>query len=117
MHHESFSSLRRLVDLQAHQPADVTLQDIISLLTAKLALCHKLPVFEYNAASGGDEHVAQTFRDLMVAERASCDRVLVLLRAYLEESAGPTAAIGSADGGPRSATVRSAPFETSKESA
>jgi hypothetical protein len=79
-------------DLRGAQPADTTLQNLLGVLSAKLELCSRLPIFEYEATNEGHEACAATFRQLADAERRSFDDLLVCLRRHLEEtSARPDA--------------------------
>ena len=79
---------RRLGDLRRSQPADVTLKNIVGVLTTKLELCARLPVCEFEAASDGDERCAASFHALAEAERSSCEEVIECLRAHLEQMVG-----------------------------
>jgi hypothetical protein len=84
------AAARRLSDLRRAQPADTTLQNLLGLLNAKLDLCARLPVFEYEAGSDGHDACAAAFRDLAAVERHSFHELLVCLRAHLNESVTAT---------------------------
>ena len=71
------AAARRLNDLRRAQPADASLQNLLGILTAKLELCARLPIFEYEAASEGHESCATAFRELADQERRSFDELLV----------------------------------------
>jgi len=88
---------RRLSDLRRAQPADTTLQNLLGLLNAKLDLCSRLPVFEYEAGSEGHDACAAAFRDLAAVERHSFNELLVCLRAHLNESVTATGPNGPAE--------------------
>jgi len=76
---------RRLADLQRAQPADATLRNLLGCLNAKLDLCARLPVFEWEAGNEGYEGSANAFRRLAEAERRSCADILDVLREHLEQ--------------------------------
>jgi hypothetical protein len=79
------ATTRRLSDLRRAQPADTTLQNLIGLLSAKLELCARLPVFEYEAGSDGHAACAAAFRNLAEIERRSFNDLLACLREHLDE--------------------------------
>ena len=74
----------RLSDLARVHPADRTLQNLLGTLSAKLELCSRLPIFEYEAASEGYTACAEAFQDLAASERQSCHEVLACLRQHLD---------------------------------
>ena len=45
-------------------PGDATLQNLLGVLTAKLDLCARLPVFAFEAGNAGHESCALAFRQL-----------------------------------------------------
>lgn len=73
-------------DLRGAQPADATLQNLLTVLSAKLELCSRLPVFEYEAGNEGHETSAAAFRKLADIERRAFNDLLVCLRSHLEET-------------------------------
>jgi hypothetical protein len=79
---------RRLSELWRSQPADATLQNLLTVLGAKLELCSRLPVFEYEAASENHERCAEAFRELAEQERESFEQITQLLRMHLEATTG-----------------------------
>ena len=81
------NAVRRLNELRATMPADHTLQNLLGLLNAKLELCSKLPIYEYEAASQGHAHCAHAFQRLAHCERASFEEILATLRVHLDETA------------------------------
>jgi hypothetical protein len=83
-------SARRLSDLSAAHPADRTLENLLRTLTAKLDLCARLPVYEYEADSEGHVASAAAFQQLGSYERQSFDELLQCLRRHLDEAAPPT---------------------------
>jgi hypothetical protein len=83
---------RRLSELWKTQPADATLQNLLTILGAKLELCSRLPVFEYEAASEHNDRCAAAFRELAERERESFDHVTQLLRQHLDARVGAEAA-------------------------
>jgi hypothetical protein len=76
------------------QPADRTLQNLLTVLTAQLEQCARLPVYEYEAASEGHEASAVAFHELAEVERRAFNNLLACLRMHLD-------AIESASGQPR----------------
>jgi hypothetical protein len=72
-------------DLRGAQPADATLQNLLGVLGAKLELCSRLPIFEYEAGNEGHEAAAAAFRRLADVERQSFNELLASLRRHLEE--------------------------------
>jgi hypothetical protein len=76
---------RRLSDLRRSQPTDLTLRNLLNVLSAKMELCASLPVYEYEASAEGHEVSARAFRRLAEAERATCSDVLEQLKAHLDQ--------------------------------
>jgi hypothetical protein len=76
---------RRLSDLTAAHPADRTLENLLRTLTAKLDLCARLPVFEYEADAEGHHASADAFERLAISERHAFDELLRNLRNHLDE--------------------------------
>jgi hypothetical protein len=76
---------RRLSDLTAAHPADRTLENLLRTLTAKLDLCARLPVFEYEADAEGHHASADAFERLAMSERHAFDELLRNLRHHLDE--------------------------------
>jgi hypothetical protein len=85
---------RRLSDLRKSQVDDPTLGNLLAILTAKLELCSRLPVCEWEAANDGDAGSAASFRRLAEEERRSCAYVLECLQTHLERR---TASAGGAE--------------------
>jgi hypothetical protein len=81
------TAVRRLNELRATMPADHTLQNLLGLLNAKLDLCSKLPIYEYEAASQGHRHCVAAFQRLAEYERSSFDEILATLRVHLDATA------------------------------
>jgi hypothetical protein len=82
------AAARSLQDLRRAQPADATLQNLLGVLSAKLELCGRLPVFEYEADAEGHADCVQAFRTLAEQERASFHALLDCLRRHLQATAG-----------------------------
>jgi hypothetical protein len=82
---------RRLSDLRRAQPADSTMQNLLVLLSAKLELCARLPVYEYEAGSEGHPACAETFHKLADVERESFNQLLGCLQHHLESRPAGTA--------------------------
>jgi hypothetical protein len=86
-------------DLRGAQPADATLQNLLTVLSAKLELCSRLPIFEYEAGNEGHETSAAAFRALADVERKSFNDLLDCLRAHLDETAQTTPPARAPQGG------------------
>ena len=82
------STTQRLAELRSAQPCDTTLQNLLSILNAKLDLSARLPVFEYEADSEGFPEVASFMSALASAERESVQDVLRSLRLHLDGTSG-----------------------------
>ena len=78
------STTQRLAELRSAQPCDTTLQNLLSILNAKLDLSARLPVFEYEADSEGFPEAASFMSALASAERESVQDVLRSLRMHLD---------------------------------
>jgi hypothetical protein len=83
---EESSAARRLSDLRKAQPGDPTLQNLLGVLSNKLDLCARLPIFEYEAGSQGHEACAAAFHRLAEIERRSFNEMLACLRDHLDET-------------------------------
>jgi hypothetical protein len=79
------SQSRRLSDVSRAQPGDVTLQNLLGVLVAKLDSCRRLPLFAFEAANEGQGTCAQAFRELAEAEREALDTLLTHLSEHLAE--------------------------------
>jgi hypothetical protein len=77
---------RRLSDVSRAHPGDVTLQNLLGVLVAKLDTCRRLPIFEYEAGSEGYAACATEFRRLADAERESVNQLLNCLQDHLVET-------------------------------
>lgn len=82
------STAQRLAALRRAHPADATLQNLLSILTAKLDLSTRLPVFEYEADSDGFAETASFLSALASAERESVQDVLASLRQHIDRTSG-----------------------------
>lgn len=82
------STAQRLAELRSAQPCDTTLQNLVSVLTAKLELSARLPVYEYEADSEGFPEAASFMSALASAERESVKEVIRSLRQHLERTGG-----------------------------
>jgi hypothetical protein len=83
------STVQRLAELRLAHPRDATLQNLLAVLTAKLDLSSRLPVFEYEAESEGFSDTASFMSALASAERESLDDVLACLRHHLDRTSTP----------------------------
>jgi hypothetical protein len=86
---------RRLTDLSKGQPADATLKNLLGALDAKLDLCARLAVFEWEADREGWTECASAFHRLAEIERRTCSEVIEYLREHLERRASLTSGIGA----------------------
>jgi hypothetical protein len=77
---------RRLSDVSRAHPGDVTLQNLLGVLVAKLDTCRRLPIYEYEAGSEGYAVCSQAFRRLADAERESVNQLLACLQDHLVET-------------------------------
>jgi hypothetical protein len=82
------STAKRLAELRSAQPCDTTLQNLLSILTAKLDLSARLPVFEYEADSEGFPEAASFISALASAERESVEDIIRSLRLHLDRTSG-----------------------------
>jgi len=74
--------------LRSAQPCDTTLQNLLSILTAKLDLSARLPVYEYEADSEGFTEAASFMSALASAERESVQDIVRSLRQHLDHTSG-----------------------------
>jgi hypothetical protein len=81
------STAQRLAELRRAHPHDATLQNLLAVITAKLDLSARLPVFEYEADSEGFSDTASFMSALASAERESLQDVLASLRKHLDRTA------------------------------
>jgi hypothetical protein len=93
---QAATAARRLSELRRAGAADATLQNLLAAMGAKLDLCSRLPVFEYEAASEGHETPATLFRELAEAERSTFNELVACLRVYLDDNVMPAAGRSSA---------------------
>jgi hypothetical protein len=78
------SFAHRLSDLSRAHPADRTLENLLRTLTAKLDLCARLPVYEYEAHAEGHDASAHAFHELAVLENRTFKDLLVSLEQHLQ---------------------------------
>lgn len=81
------STAKRLADLRRAHPHDATLQNLLALVSAKLDLSTRLPVFEYEANSDGFPDTALFLAALATAERESLQDILASLRHHMDRTA------------------------------
>jgi hypothetical protein len=80
------------------------MQNLLVLLTSKLELCARLPIYEYEAGSEGHAACAETFHRLADVERQSFQDLLTCLQSHLD--ARPPVGAGSAGLGSRTGRTR-----------
>jgi hypothetical protein len=90
---EDSNAVRRLTELRATLPSDHTLQNLLNVLSAKLELCAKLPIYEYEAASEGHAASVHAFRRLADSERQAFHEILGALRDHLDATAAKQEAV------------------------
>ncbi len=73
-----------LTELRRSQPGDATLQNLLHVMSGKLELCGRLPIFEYEAGVEGNRACAAAFHELAETERRSFDALVACLRAHLD---------------------------------
>ena len=93
-HPRQTSTAQRLAELRRAHPHDATLQNLLAILSVKLDLSARLPVFEYEADSEGFSDTASFLSSLASAERESLQDILTSLRLHLDRTAGPLHAGG-----------------------
>jgi hypothetical protein len=81
----------RLAELRRAHPYDATLQNLLAVLTAKLELSTRLPVYEYEADSEGFSDTASFLSAVASAERESVQEILGSLRQHLDRTVGRSA--------------------------
>jgi hypothetical protein len=82
------SAAQRLAELRRAHPHDATLQNLLAVVSAKLDLSARLPVFEYEADSEGFSDTASFMSALASAERESLEDILASLRLHLDRTSG-----------------------------
>ena len=82
------STAQRLAELRRAHPHDATLQNLLAVVSVKLDLSARLPVFEYEADSEGFADTASFLSSLASAERDSLQDVLTSLRHHLDRTVG-----------------------------
>ena len=80
------STAQRLEELRRAHPYDATLQNLLAVLTTKLDLSTRLPVFEYEADSEGFAETASFLSALASAERESLQDLLASLQQHLDRT-------------------------------
>lgn len=91
------SGSERLNELRRTHPYDGTLQNLLAILTTKLDLCARLPIYEFEADDAGLADAASLFSALASAERESVHDLAESLRVHLNQAKGrlPVAAEAS----------------------
>ena len=82
------SGSERLNELRRAHPYDSTLQNLLAVLTTKLDLCARLPVYEFEADNAGLADAASFFSALASAERESVYELGQSLRVHLDRANG-----------------------------
>jgi hypothetical protein len=82
------SGSERLNELRRAHPYDSSLQNLLAVLTTKLDLCARLPVYEFEADNEGHADTASLFSALASAEHESLRDLVESLRAHLDRGNG-----------------------------
>ena len=77
---------RRLSELARINPADRSLQNLLSTLSAQLEMCSRLPVYEYEASSEGHDALATAFHEVAEVQRRTFRNLVTCLRMHLDEA-------------------------------
>lgn len=85
MSHDLQAGSRRLSDLRRAHAADSSLENVLTVLSAKIQACSRMAVFEYEAGSEGHPALAAAFRELADTERRSFTTLLTCLHRHLDE--------------------------------
>ena len=80
------STAQRLAELRRAHPYDATLQNLLAVLTTKLDLSTRLPVFEYETDREGFAETASFLSALASAERESLQDLLASLQQHLDRT-------------------------------
>ena len=80
------SGSERLNELRRTHTYDSTLQNLLAVLTTKLDLCARLPVYEFEADNAGLADAASFFSALASAERESVHELALSLRVHLDRA-------------------------------
>jgi hypothetical protein len=83
---QSDSSAKQLSDISRAVRGDVTLENLLGVLVARLDSCRRLPIFEYEAGREGYAGCATAFRELANADRNSVNQLLQRLQDHLAET-------------------------------
>jgi hypothetical protein len=75
-----------LTQLRSAQPGDATLQNLLQVMSGKLELCGRLPIFEYEAGVEGHRVCAATFHELAETEQRSFNALAACLRTHLDQT-------------------------------
>jgi hypothetical protein len=87
-----------LTELRRSQPGDATLQNLLHVMSGKLELCGRLPIFEYEAGVEGHRACATAFHELAEIERKSFEALVACLRGHLERAGSRRPAPASTQG-------------------
>lgn len=83
-HGQKQTSARRLSELRSASPVDATLENLIRVITIKLDLCARLPIFEYEAGEEGASDCAAVFTALAAEERTQVQELVRSLHGHIE---------------------------------
>ena len=84
-----------LDDLRRALPADATMQNLLGIMSTKLDLCGRLPIYEYEANIEGHRTSAAAFHELAQVERESFNALVTCLRRHLDETGNSDRAAAS----------------------
>ena len=82
------SGNERLNELRRAHPYDTALRNLLAVLTTKLDLCARLPIYEFEADNEGFADAASLFSALASAEHESVRELIESLRVHLDRGKG-----------------------------
>jgi hypothetical protein len=82
------SGSERLNELRRAHPYDAALHNLLAVLTTKLDLCARLPIYEFEANNEGFADTASLFNALASAEHENVRELVESLRVHLDRGFG-----------------------------
>jgi hypothetical protein len=82
------SGSERLNELRRAHPYDAVLHNLLAVLTTKLDLCARLPIYEFEANNEGFADTASLFNALASAEHENVRELVESLRVHLDRGFG-----------------------------
>jgi rubrerythrin len=78
------SGFKRISDIRNTGPADVTLQNLVTLLHTKIEISARLPILAYEADAEGHTACADVFRSVAMTEEAQIIELFGALKQRLD---------------------------------